>query len=181
MNGWLAWQVATDSQFGERAKNIFGGVAGAYKWIFDAVSLGIQTVGTLAGLFSPLGQAGDRPIGVTRDEHNPNNGVFSPKIIELTKHSAEALLTADLNGKGNGIFTVEYKDDGYLRGDYVLWFQIERIGPNNPDDVAPVGPRAADVAILADPHRKPPADAPILPRPSGPRPFPRTPRVRVGA
>jgi hypothetical protein len=137
MNGWINWQVATDAQFGTRAKKVFGPAAGAYAWIFDAVSLGIQTAGTLQGLFAPGGQAGDRPIGMQKDPNNPTDGAFVPKLIELTKASAEALLKANLVGKGNGIFTVEYRDDPYLRGDYLLYFQIERIGPNNPDDVRP--------------------------------------------
>jgi hypothetical protein len=136
MNGWLQWQVDTDTKFGSRAKDVFGTAAGPYKWIFDAVSLGIQTAGTLQGLFSPLGQPGDRPIGIQRDPSNPKNGLFSPQIIELTKASAEALLAANLNGKGNGIFSVEYRDDSYLRGDYLLWFQITRIGDNHPDAVS---------------------------------------------
>jgi hypothetical protein len=56
-----------------------------------------------------------------------------PKVIELTKDSAEAPLGANLTGKGKGILTMEYQDYPYLRGDYLLWFQIDRIGPNNPN------------------------------------------------
>ena len=140
LNGWLNWQVATDAQFGSRAKQVFSGPAGAYAWIFDAVSLGIQTVGSLAGMFSPLGQAGDRPIGIQKDPNNAANGVFVPKVIELTKDSAEALLAANLTGKGNGVFTVPYTDDPYLRGDYLLYFQIQRIGPNNPNTLVRPAP-----------------------------------------
>jgi hypothetical protein len=81
-----------------------------------------------------------------------------PMVIELTKDSAEAVLAANLAGKGNGVFTVEYKDDSYLKGDYVLYFQIQRIGPNNPNTLvrpAPVrvrvpvdrGPLVAPLAI----------------------------------
>lgn len=68
-NGWLSWQVATDAQFGERAKRAFGPVAGPYDWIFEAVSLGIQTAGTLQGQvrranleIDQLGQRGTQTI-----------------------------------------------------------------------------------------------------------------------
>ena len=166
ISGWLQWQVATDTQFGSRAKQVFGPVSGAYSWIFDAVSLGIQTLGTLGGMFSPGGQAGDRPIGIQKDPSNSTNGVFAPKVIELTKRSAEALLAANLTGKGNGVFTVEYQDDPYLRGDYLLYFQIDRIGPNNPDSLTPVPPI----------HRVPggpPPHVPDGPLSGPPRPLPR--------
>jgi hypothetical protein len=132
-NGWLNWQVATDAQFGERAKKVFGPAAGAYSWIFDAVSLGIQTAGTLQGQFAPAGQPGDRPIGTTRDPANPNNGVFNPKVIELTRASAEALVTANPTGRGQGVLSIPYVDDPVLRGNYVLYLQLHRIDTRRPD------------------------------------------------
>jgi hypothetical protein len=61
--GWLQWQVNTDTQFGQKAKEIVAG-----KWpmagsVFDAVSLGIQTIGTLQS-GGVLGNSGIRPIGM---------------------------------------------------------------------------------------------------------------------
>lgn len=151
----------------ERAKNIFGTAAGTtYGWIFDAVSIGIQTAGTLFGIFRPGGRPGDRPIGITRDPNNPDDGVFVPKVIELTKARAEALLAANLTGQGTGIFTVEYKDDDYLRGDYILWFQIQRVGPNNPD--APH--TAVSVGRTLPPELE---RSVVVRRPLDPRPLPR--------
>jgi hypothetical protein len=128
LGGWLDWQVATDAQFGERAKKVFGPVSGPYSWIFDAVSLGIQTVGTLQGLFQPLGKAGSRPIGITRDPNNPSEGVFNPKVIELTRASADALINANPTGRGPGVLSIPYQDDPYLRGHYVLYLQVHRLG-----------------------------------------------------
>lgn len=126
--GWLDWLVSTDAQFGERAKKAFAPVAGAYSWIFDAVSLGINTVGSLQGMFQPLGKAATRPIGVTRDPQNPDNGVFSPKIIELTRKSADALLGSNPTGRGPGVLEIPYVDDPYLRGRYTLYLQLHRVG-----------------------------------------------------
>ncbi|MGD9526377.1 hypothetical protein [Pseudonocardia sp.] len=125
--GWLQWLVSNDAQFGERAKKVFGPISGAYAWIFDAVSLGIQTVGGLEGLFKPLGRAGSRPIGVTRDPANPENGVFNPQVLELTRASAEALISANPSGRGNGVLSVQYQDDPYLRGNYVVYLQVQRV------------------------------------------------------
>ena len=138
-NGWLDWQVATDETFGTRAKNIFGPVAGAYSWIFDAVSLGIQTVGTLPGLFSPLGLPGDRPIGTKRDPANPDNGLFDPRVVELTRASAKALINANPTGHGQGVLSLEFEDDPYLRGHYVVYLQIHQIG-GDVDDMLPAHP-----------------------------------------
>jgi hypothetical protein len=128
LGGWLEWQVATDAQFGERAKKVFGPLTGAYSWIFDAVSLGIQTAGTLQGLFQPAGKNGTRPIGVTKDPNNPIDGVFNPKIIELTRASADALVNANPTARGLGVLEVPYTDDRYLRGDYRLFLQVHRLG-----------------------------------------------------
>ncbi|MEJ2862555.1 hypothetical protein [Actinomycetospora flava] len=127
LSGWLQWQVETDAQFGERAKQVFGPISGAYGWVFDAVSLGIQTVGGLEGLFRPAGRPGSRPIGVTRDPAKSDAGLFNPMIIELTQNSAEALLRANPANAGLGVLSIPYQDDPYLRGHYVLYMQVHRV------------------------------------------------------
>ena len=127
LNGWLNWQVATDAQFGAQAKRAFGPAAGAYGWIFDAVSVGIQTVGTLQGMFGPLGVQGHRPIGITRDPAIPGNGVFNPRIVELTRASAAALVNANPSGRGLGVLSIPYDDDPYLQGRYVLFLQVHKL------------------------------------------------------
>lgn len=130
--GWLDWQVATDAAFGQRAKEVVGGAGNPYGWIFDAVSLGIQTAGTLQGMFAPLGKAGSRPIGMVRDPQNPQNAIFNPKVIELTRARAEALLNANPFGAGPGVLPIDYQDDPYLRGYYILYLQVHRVGPALP-------------------------------------------------
>jgi hypothetical protein len=127
LGGWLQALVQTDTQFGERAKKAFEPVTGAYGWIFDAVSLGIQTLGSIEGLFQPLGRPYSRPIGMTRDPANRNDGVFNPRIIELTPASAEALINANPTGAAAGLLAVQYVDDPYLRGHYVLYLQLHRV------------------------------------------------------
>lgn len=126
--GWLQALVNTDREFGARAKEIVGPLAGGHGWVFDAVSLGVQTLGSLEGVFRPLGRASSRPIGITRDPANSDNGVFNPMVIELTQATADALLSANPSGDGLGVLSIPYQDDPYLRGHYVLYFQLHRVG-----------------------------------------------------
>jgi len=133
-DGWLDWQVQVDDTYGKRAKEIFGSIWPVSKPVFDAVSLGIQTVGTLGGLWSPLGQSRRRPVGLHRDPENPEGFLFNPKTIALDSKSAEYLVQDDPNGLGRGILSIAYADDAYLRGVYTIYVQVERFG----DAPAPV-------------------------------------------
>ncbi|QRM35435.1 hypothetical protein [Microvirga sp. VF16] len=126
-DGWLAWQVEVDAKYGQRAKDIFGGIWPVAAPVFDAVSLGIQTVGTLAGLWSPLGQSMRRPIGIRRDPNDPNNFLFNPRTIALNCETAEYLVNHDLQGLGNGVVELLYSDDPYLRGVYSIYVQIDQL------------------------------------------------------
>ena len=126
-DGWLAWQVQVDTEYGKRAKEIYGGLWPVARPVFDAVSLGIQTVGTLAGLWSPLGQSMRRPIGIRRDPNNPDGFVFNPATIALSAETADYLSSANLQGYGNGIVELRYVDDPYLRGVYSIFVQIEKL------------------------------------------------------
>ena len=123
----VQWFVQTDQKFGQKAKEVFGPLAKPYEWIFDAVSLGIQTVGTLTGFWTGLGKPGTRPIGVQRDPANPDGVLFNPKILQLTYDIAEFLLTENPTGHGNGILAINYLDDTFARGDYTLYLQLERV------------------------------------------------------
>jgi hypothetical protein len=126
-DGWLQWQVSVDAQYGQRAKEIFGKVWPVSMPVFDAVSLGIQTVGSLAGLWSPLGRSMRRPIGTRRNPDDPNGFLFNPKTIALNADTAEYLTGTNVQGLGNGIVEIPYEDDPQLRGVYSLWVQIEKI------------------------------------------------------
>jgi hypothetical protein len=127
-DGWLAWQQQTDQKYGERAKDIFGRIWPVSAPIFDAVSLGIQTFASLAGLWSPLGRSMRRPIGLQRDPANPDGTVFNSYTIALNSETAEYLVTSNPQGFGNGIRELDYVDDPYLRGVYAVFVQIERLG-----------------------------------------------------
>lgn len=126
-NGWLAWQVGVDQAYGTRAKEIVGGVWPVAKPVFDAVSLGLQTANTLAGLWSPLGQSQNRPIGIQRDPNNNQGFLFNPAVIAITYDTAEYIVNNNLNGLGNGVLEITYVDDPYLRGVYSIFVQIERV------------------------------------------------------
>jgi hypothetical protein len=149
-DGWLAWQVQVDAKYGQRAKEIFGGIWPVSKPVFDAVSLGIQTVGTLGGIWGPLGQSMRRPVGMRRDPNNPNGSLFNPITIALNSTTAEYLATHDLQGLGNGIVELLYVDDPTLRGVYSLYVQIEQLSPGRPGangDWADIG-HANDVVAM---------------------------------
>jgi hypothetical protein len=126
-DGWLDWQVQADAQYGQRAKEIFGKIWPVSSPIFDAVSLGIQTVGSMAGVWSPLGQSMRRPIGLRRDPNNPDGTLFNPVTIALNSETAEFLSTNNPQGYGAGIHEIRYVDDPYLRGVYSIFVQVEKM------------------------------------------------------
>jgi hypothetical protein len=126
-DGWLAWQKQTDEKYGQRAKEIFGKLWPVSMPVFDAVSLGIQTFASLAGLWSPFGQAGRRPVGLRRDPANPDGSLFNPYTIALNSDTAEYLVTSNPQALGNGIRELLYADDPYLRGVYSIFVQIEKL------------------------------------------------------
>lgn len=129
--GWLQWQVDADAKFGQKAKEIVGGIWKVTEPVFDAVSLGIQTVATLQS-GGVLGMAGSRPVGFQRDEGSDTFS-FNPQVLVLTFDTAEALITHRPSGYGYGVKTFEFKDDSALRGHYELFLQVERIGDVRPD------------------------------------------------
>lgn len=129
--GWLEWQTRTDAAFGARAKEVYGNIWPVAKPFFDAVSLGIQTFATLPGMWNPLGNTRSRPIGLQRDPANADGTLFNPLILSLTYATAEYLVKANPNGKGQGIIGYRYFDDPFLRGDYQIWLQIKKIGGAN--------------------------------------------------
>jgi hypothetical protein len=126
-DGWLDWQVSVDANYGVRAKEIFGNIWPVAKPVFDAVSLGIQTGGTLAGLWSPLGQSRRRPIGLNRDPQNSDGFLFNPVTVALNAETAAYLSNTNLQGHGKGIFEISYLDDPFLRGVYTLFLQVEKL------------------------------------------------------
>ena len=125
--GWLDWQVSVDAKYGQRAKDIFGKIWPVSQPVFDAVSLGITTVGTLEGLWSPLGKTQRRPIGTQRNPADPDGFVFNPLTVALNAETAEYLCRTDV-GHGDGIWQMSYADDPYLAGAYIVYMQVERIG-----------------------------------------------------
>jgi hypothetical protein len=146
-DGWLAWQVQVDATYGKRAKDIFGKIWPVTAPVFDAVSLGIQTVGSLAGIWSPLGQSMRRPVGLRRNPADPDGTLFNPVTIALNSETADYLSRSNLQGYGNGIVELRYVDDPYLRGVYSIFVQIEKLSSGD-EGWADAG-HANDVAAMA--------------------------------
>lgn len=146
-DGWLAWQVQTDNTYGKRAKDIFGKIWPVSAPIFDAVSLGIQTVGSMAGIWSPFGQSMRRPVGTRRNPADPDGTLFNPITIALNTETADFLSSSNLQGYGTGIVELRYADDPYFRGVYSIFVQIEKLSGGDPEwtDVG----HANDVAAMA--------------------------------
>jgi hypothetical protein len=147
-DGWLAWQVKVDDQYGKRAKEVFGKIWPVAAPVFDAVSLGIQTVGTLAGFWGPLGKSMRRPIGIRRDPNDPNGLLFNPVTIALNTETADYLSSANLQGYGNGIVELRYVDESDLKGVYSIFVQVEKLGGGTAAQWADVG-HANNVASMA--------------------------------
>src|SRR3954468_5691066 len=80
VESWVAWQVATDRAYGKRAQEIVSGVWPPAVVVFPAISLAIQTLGSLFGQWGALGHQATRPIGLQRDPGDPNGVVFDPPV-----------------------------------------------------------------------------------------------------
>jgi hypothetical protein len=128
--GWLNWVKETDDNFGKKAKDIFGGQFPLIGWIFDAVSLGIQTAATLTNVGGPLGNSGTRPIGMKKDQSAPGGKTFtySPQVIVLTYDTARKIAATN-SGQGPGVLTLRYEEHPYFRGNYLLYVQVEASSP----------------------------------------------------
>jgi hypothetical protein len=72
------------------------------------------------------GQAGDRPIGLTKAEGGYN---FNAKSMVLTYETA-ALATQNDFGKGPGVLAVDFQDPADIgSGQYTAYIKIERVEP----------------------------------------------------
>ncbi len=137
-SGLIDWFKKTDDKFGEKAKAIITSQFPASGWIVEAVSLGIQVLATIPGLWSMGGKSMNRPIGAQRDPNNPDGFLFSPQTLALTYDLAEKLCKENPHGKGIGILSFRYSDDPFLRGDYTLYVQVNAVpDPNDPVDPFP--------------------------------------------
>jgi hypothetical protein len=121
---FVDWHVQTDSAFGTKAKEIWTKPFPWIGWIFDAVSLGIQTAGTLWD-----GTDQTRPIGMMRDPADPSGKrfVFNPWVLPLTYDRAKAIVADNPTGRGNGILQARYPEPSPLSGDYTLFLQVEEV------------------------------------------------------
>ncbi len=73
---------------------------------------------------SVIGSARDRPIGMTLKD---GAYVFTPKLLTLTHQAAEGALRTSLLGRPAGVIELKYTDDVKLRGDYGLFFKLEKV------------------------------------------------------
>ncbi len=137
-DGWLQWHQRTDAQFGQKAKEIFTKPWPATSWIFDAVSLGIQTAATMTGVGGPVGSSGTRPIGMQQDAGASGTFTFNPYVMTLTYETAKALVAhAELGIPG--LITIHYPEHPYFRGDYALYVQVEEVEDGTADAWEHVG------------------------------------------
>lgn len=144
---YIDWQAGVDREFGQKAKEAFGGVWPIAEPVFDMVSLVIQTAETLPNW---LGKPVTRPIG-TQVKKTGNTSIelsFDPQVLILSQASAEAIFRQDV-GYGFSVHPMRYIDGGKLDGDYEFYIGVERIGPLveiAPDgvetEVTPSGPIA---------------------------------------
>lgn len=111
-----------DDEFGKKAQAAFGKLFPVAIPVFDAVSVGIQTVAALPRF---LGAPGTRPIGMMTDPSDPSKYVYPPKMLGLNaKTAAEIVTTNYLPGKA-GVFSTPYKDAGSLGGGtFELFFEV---------------------------------------------------------
>lgn len=143
--GWaetfVDWIVDTDTAYGAKAKDVFGGLFPVAAPVFDAVSLVIQTVGTLTGQWGLLGADQTRPIGLEAHPDDPKSFRYQYRALTLTP--ALAQLASEYEGsKGRGVLTIPFVDDPKLLGRYELYVQVEKLVGTGPS-VVPYVPTQA--------------------------------------
>lgn len=124
MTNWLA---TIDTTYGKTAKDIFTKVYPPNAVIFDAVSLGIQTLKTIVDI---AGTSESRPIGLAPASNQAGNklwGKNSPMVIALNYESAEYLCAQDDVGMGRGVLSHTLMDDPRLEGHYEIYLKFYKI------------------------------------------------------
>ncbi len=122
VEGVFHWHKETDDKFGQKAKEIFSGRWPAVGWIFDAVSLGIQTADTLFTANGLMGQSQSRPIGGTIEG---NQLQYVPRVVMLSYTNLPQLAEESPSGRGRGVLMIPFQDPPKLRGHYELWLQVD--------------------------------------------------------
>lgn len=134
----LRIESSVDTKFGARAKEIFTKVWPPNAVIFDAVSLGIQTLTSISGFWGPLGSPKSRPIGLARvSPGNDSEATWppgSPLILGLTYESAEYLVKLNDSGAGPGVIVRKYVDDPHLQGDYDIYLRLYKTGGDDTNE-----------------------------------------------
>jgi hypothetical protein len=128
---WLQFQIEIDAKYGQRAKEVFSTIWPVAGPVFDAVSLGLRTLGELNGMWGAFGAPGRRPIGLHRDPANKDGFQFNPNTLALSAETIDEFITQDLTGVGAGLYELTYTDDPHLKGSYTFWVQIEQLGAAN--------------------------------------------------
>ncbi len=120
----IDWHARTDAAFGAKAKEIWTKPFPWIGFIFDAVSLGIQTAATL---WDDLDQT--RPIGMQPDPTDPSGKryAYTPSILPLTYARAKAIASSNPTGRGNGLLQIPYTEPSPLSGYYTLYLQVEEV------------------------------------------------------
>lgn len=158
LQSWMDWASSLAPKLLEKVKEMVH--AGAtVSAIVDAVSLGLSMFGEMekAGL---IGSSADRPIGMTPIGNN--KFAYNPQVLLLTAENAEAIIASEPAGRGPGVLEIGLVDDPYLRGNYRLYLQVERV-----DSPGPISP-GIDYQITAK-HSGRVLDAPGMQTANGTR------------
>lgn len=123
VRGWLKWGAETAAKIKDRLPDLLGPV----KPIVDAVSLGLDVVVTGFDPFGLFGEPESRPIGMVPDPKNPKTFMFNPYMLVLNYENADRIAREQPSGRGRGVLTVRYLESPVLRGDYVLYVQVDRL------------------------------------------------------
>lgn len=124
LQSWVHWANGAAKEFGSRIKRFIGP---EQQVIFDLVELGLNVAVSLDGV---IGTPQTRPIGL-RENPTSKKFEFNAKVLALTYDKIEALLNSNAQpaGKGVGVFAFRFTDEEVLKGDYVLYVQVERVVP----------------------------------------------------
>jgi hypothetical protein len=122
---WIHWIGGVTKSVADKASTV--GLASPQAGIIiTAVNLGVQAA-VAADDAGIIGQAQDRPIGMTRskDANGKYTSKYEPPVLVYTYRSAESALARSVGG-APGVTRIELNDDPYYQGRYALYVQVQR-------------------------------------------------------
>ncbi|GAA4607013.1 hypothetical protein GCM10023107_79280 [Actinoplanes octamycinicus] len=143
LEGWADWAFDIGTKIRDRLPSLVGPHA---QWQVNALSLGLDLAVSIKKI---TGTSASRPIGMKPDPKNRDTHVFDPYVLVLNYDTADRIAREEPSGRGRGVLAVRYLESPDLRGDYMLYLQVDRVD----NDTRPVRLRSANYPDRFIQHR----------------------------